>query len=111
MADYSKVVDLHGQPMPGRVLPPGDGGGNYGDMEARIARLESDVEHVKGAVAEIRSDLRDTKADIGAIKTDLAIIKERLSHIPTTNKLVWGGIAHLFVTAALFLAITRALLP
>jgi hypothetical protein len=33
-------------------------GGGGGDMEARIAKLESDVEHIKTDVSEIKTDIR-----------------------------------------------------
>ena len=39
----------------------GSGGGD--GMEARIAKLESDVEHIQRDVTEIKTDLRDIKKD------------------------------------------------
>ena len=45
-----------------KVEPGGNGGG--GNMtEARIARLESDVEHIKNDIGDIKQDLREIKTD------------------------------------------------
>lgn len=44
-------------------------------MEARIARLESDVEYIKRDIADIKSDVREIKTDA---RTDFRI--------------TWGGI-------------------
>lgn len=38
--------------------PPHDGG-----MEARVARLETDIDYIKRDVAEIKSDVREIKRD------------------------------------------------
>jgi len=47
---------------PGITLP-GDGGEPPSGMEARIAKLESDVGHINETMAGIRSDLRDFAND------------------------------------------------
>ncbi|MGK4442471.1 hypothetical protein ACSMDF_03770 [Yersinia enterocolitica] len=39
-----------------------DGGG--GDMHIRVAKLESDVEHIKKSIDDIKSDVREIKRDI-----------------------------------------------
>ncbi|WP_291442752.1 hypothetical protein [Desulfovibrio sp.] len=39
----------------------GDSGG--GNMEARIARLESDMSHVKSDISEIKADFREFRKD------------------------------------------------
>lgn len=53
----------------GRWSPGGNGTGNGGDdMQARVARLESDVEHIKQDIAEIKADVRQAASDIGSIK-------------------------------------------
>lgn len=39
---------------------PGNGG-NDGGMEARIAKLESDMDYVKRDVSELRVDMRDVR--------------------------------------------------
>lgn len=40
-----------------------DGGGG-GDMHIRVAKLESDVEHIKKSLDEVKSDVREIKRDI-----------------------------------------------
>ena len=48
------------------VGPPVDQGGgppDNGDMEARIAKLESAVDYVKRDITDIKLDLRDIKKD------------------------------------------------
>lgn len=39
----------------------GSGGG--GDMELRVAKLESDVEYIKRDISEIKDDIKDIKKD------------------------------------------------
>jgi hypothetical protein len=40
------------------------GNGNGGDdLEARVAKLESDVNYIKRDISEIKSDIRDIKHD------------------------------------------------
>ncbi|WP_369788504.1 hypothetical protein [Rouxiella sp. WC2420] len=46
-------------------------GGGGGDMEIRIARLESDVEHIKNSIKEIKDDVREIKKDA---RTDFRLI-------------------------------------
>lgn len=41
-----------------RPLEKGDGGGNDGDMEARVAKLEAAVEYIQRDVAEIKGDVK-----------------------------------------------------
>jgi hypothetical protein len=42
-------------------LDGGPGGGDDGDMEARMARLESDVEYMKRDIAELKTDVREIR--------------------------------------------------
>ncbi|MBN3986795.1 hypothetical protein H3H16_14365 [Serratia marcescens] len=64
----------------------GNGGGN--DMlEARVAKLEADVENIKVNLAEARSDIRDLKTitagtnkDVGVVLQKLVDIDEKLSN-------------------------------
>lgn len=39
----------------------GGGGGDNGDMEARIAKLESTVEYVQRDISEIKADIKDIR--------------------------------------------------
>lgn len=54
-----------------------DGGGGS-DMEARIAKLESDVNHIQSDINEIKLDIRELKSDI---KKDNNSTNSRLSNL------------------------------
>ncbi|EPN7096578.1 MULTISPECIES: hypothetical protein [Enterobacter cloacae complex] len=64
-----------------------DGGGGGDDMlEARVAKLEADVENIKTNLSEARTDIReltknssDTKTDVSTILQKLVDIDEKLS--------------------------------
>lgn len=40
-----------------------DDGSGGGSMEARVAKLESDVEYIKRDISEIKDDIKDIKKD------------------------------------------------
>jgi t-SNARE complex subunit (syntaxin) len=75
-------------------LNPGGGGGTFDGMEARVARLESDMEHVKKVVDKIDTGVSDIKKALaearlettkatGDLKASLAAIDERTKPLPT----------------------------
>ncbi|AWK42632.1 hypothetical protein [Photorhabdus laumondii] len=73
MTKQDNVIPIKGD------LPFKTGGGGGGDMlEARVARLESDVEHIKKSIDEIKLDFRDAKKDISATTKKLAEIEPSL---------------------------------
>ncbi|MCT8354054.1 hypothetical protein [Photorhabdus kayaii] len=47
----------------GSSFKQGGGNGGGGDMEARVARLESDVEHIKKSIDEVKTDVREMRKD------------------------------------------------
>lgn len=70
-------------------LKSGDGGGNSGGMEARVAKLEAHMEHVL-------QDVSLMKADVGTLKTDMATIKVKIDNLPSKDfvvKVVVGSAA------------------
>ncbi|WP_448511642.1 hypothetical protein [Photorhabdus laumondii] len=79
----------------GSSLKPGSGDGGGGDMlEARVARLESDVEHIKASMSDMKADLKSVTGDVSSMKTDAAVIMQKLdgissvlSKVPTDDKL------------------------
>lgn len=71
-------------------LKSGDGGGTFEGMEARVAKLEADMDHVKRSL--------DRLADVPA---DLATLKERTSHLPTKDYIDRRLLAMLALIAAL----------
>lgn len=63
----------------------GSGGG--GDMESRVARLESDVSHIQRDTTEIKADLRVSMSDISEIKKDVALIAQKIdTHFDAQRK-------------------------
>ncbi|WP_246550171.1 hypothetical protein [Photorhabdus caribbeanensis] len=64
----------------------GSGGGGDEMLEARVARLESDVEHIKKSIDEVKTDVREMKKDT---RTDF---KEMKSDARTDFRLLFGAI-------------------
>lgn len=91
----SNVFDLGGKPIT-PLLPPSGGGGTYDGMEARVARLETDVSELK--------------ADMKAVRLDIAEIKGRVSNMPTTWQLVGLVIGMMLTVFALCFGLGFALL-
>jgi len=82
----AKAVALH---IAATGLKSGDGGGNSGGMEARVAKLEAHMEHVL-------QDVSLMKADVGTLKTDVATIKVKIDNLPSKDfvvKVVVGSAA------------------
>ncbi|EOY5688484.1 hypothetical protein ACP7OL_000577 [Salmonella enterica subsp. enterica] len=61
------------------------GGGGGGDemLGPRVARLESDVEHIKVSLADIRADLRVLSGNSSIMQRDTAVIIQKLVDIET----------------------------
>lgn len=58
----------------------GNDGGDGGDgLEARVAKLESDVDFIKRDVTEIKSDIKDVKNDITDLKVGMVELKSDIS--------------------------------
>ncbi|MEB7619096.1 hypothetical protein [Klebsiella aerogenes] len=58
------------------------GGSGGGDMlEARVAKLEADVENIKTNLSEARSDIRGLVNTSSATKTDVSTILQKLVDI------------------------------
>jgi preprotein translocase subunit YajC len=55
-----------------RALKEGGGNGTSGGMEARIAKLEAQMEHVRAELGKLAS-----------VPADIATVKERMTHLPT----------------------------
>lgn len=69
--------DLHEyvEALSDRILKSDGGGGNSGDMEARVAKLEAHMEHVRAELAKL-----------APMPADLATVKERQQHLPTKDE-------------------------
>lgn len=49
------------------ALKNGGGGGNFGDMETRVARLENDMSEIKGDLKAVRSDVSELKGKVSML--------------------------------------------
>lgn len=67
----------------GLPLKSDGGDGTSGGMEARVARLESDMEHVKKGVERLGGGVYDVRKALGEIKVTLAAIDERTKSLPS----------------------------
>lgn len=79
---------------PKRHLKPSDDGGNSGDMEPRLARLEAHMEHAQ-------SDLTGLKGDVRDIRDRLARLEEKVSHLPGKGFIVGSTVTTLALITAL----------
>lgn len=62
----------------------GKGSGNGGGdnmLEARVAKLEADVENIKTNLMETRADIRDLTKNSASTKTDVSTILQKLVDI------------------------------
>ncbi|MBB6117870.1 putative coiled-coil protein SlyX [Rahnella inusitata] len=60
----------------------GDGNGGGDDMlEARVAKLEADVENIKTNIAETRMDIRELTKSTSSIRTDVSTMLQKLVDI------------------------------
>lgn len=60
----------------------GDGNGGGDDMlEARVAKLEADVENIKANLAETRMDVRELTKSTSSIRTDVSTMLQKLVDI------------------------------
>jgi hypothetical protein len=66
----------------------GGGNGSSGAMEARVARLEVDVEHIKRDIGDIKSDIRSLSVQTTELRTTLATLTERVAHLPSKDFIV-----------------------
>jgi len=77
LSNYSSKdpkIELDQRPV---VFYKGNGGG--GDMEARIVKLESDVEYIKRDIGEIKTDIKDFKS---SVNSDFKAVNQKLDNIP-----------------------------
>lgn len=77
-------------------LKGGGGGGTFDGMEARVAKLESDMDYLKRDVSELRTDMRDVRDRTVRIESSMATKGFVFS--------VYGIIAGLLAAVVLFQA-------
>lgn len=84
------------EPQRERPLKPGGGDGTSDDMEARVAKLEAHVEH-------IRSEL----AKLSGMPTDLAVLKTRVDHLPTKGFIITSALTTVTAVVGLLTLLAR----
>jgi len=72
-------------------------------MEARVARLESDVEHIKTDIGDIKITLRELTGVANDLRVGFARIDERIIHLPTKAFIVKAVVISLTLVGALFI--------
>lgn len=92
IAAQRNSAERHGLTPEG--LMSGGGDGTSGDMEARVVRLENDIEHVKKDVSELKGDMK-------AALHQLATLNERVAHLPTKEGSLKVALATVAAVAAL----------
>jgi hypothetical protein len=70
-------------------------------MEARVARLESDVGHIKTDIGDIKSSLKELTTNTTDLRINFARLDERVSHLPTKGFIVTAVTLGLGLIAAL----------
>lgn len=52
--------------------------GGGGDMESRVARLESDVSHIRADIADTKSDIRVLSSDSSDLKVNMLVLIQKI---------------------------------
>lgn len=68
----------------GLVFNGGSGGG--GDMEARVAKLESDVSYIQRDISEIKLDIREIKSDQKILGNRIGDVEQEIKTFKTVVK-------------------------
>ncbi|MBZ3680463.1 MULTISPECIES: hypothetical protein [Providencia] len=77
-------------PKSSQDFSSGGNGSGGGDMESRVAKLESDVEYIKRDVHETLDNIRNITSEVNDIKVSMALIIQKLdglSKLPTEEKM------------------------
>jgi hypothetical protein len=101
MNGKNEIVEGHALP---EIAPAADGGSNGdGNMEARIARIESDVEYIKRDITDIKADIREIRGDIRALDTKFEAKFDALASAISSQKYWYLGA--MIAVALFFLAL------
>lgn len=72
-------------------------------MEARIARLESQMEGARSDLRDLKSSASGLDARLRGVETGVATLTERVAHLPSKGFIVTATTTALAVIAALIL--------
>lgn len=70
------------------VPPSNGGGGDGGNLEARLARLEASVTHVEGDIGRVEGNLKSIDGRLRAVEGDSKTLLERVAHLPSKGFIV-----------------------
>ena len=76
------------------------------DMEARIARLESDVNHIRGDLSDVKSDVRALRDRIDALDLRLSAKIDALKDELHSAK-VWALLLYFALAAGMYATMAR----
>ena len=85
------------------------GGGGDTTIHARLARIESDVEHLKKAVDRVESAGNSQRDILGGLRESSARFDERMGHLPSKGFIFTTSAAMLGAVGALCALIVRFL--
>lgn len=77
-------------------LKEGDAGGTSGGMEARVAKLEAHVEHIRSELGKLSS-----------VPTDLAVLQTRVDHLPSKGFILTSAISTVAAVVGLLTLLSR----
>ena len=65
------------------ALNGGGGDGTSGGMDARVARLEADMDHVKRSLSSVDGTLSVVQKDLTDVRVSVARVEVDLKHLPS----------------------------
>jgi hypothetical protein len=96
-----KEFERSGAQQDGGGHDGGGGGGSDMTLLARVAKLESDVEHIRRDIA----DMKVVLAIIPEIRANLATLLERTQHLATREWVMWRLFGAFLLLAATMTAV------
>lgn len=77
-----------------------NGSGGGGDMEARVAKLESDVEYIKRDIGEIKENIKEIKSDQKSLDKRVGDVEQEIKTFKTVVKATGAIVSIIFVACA-----------
>lgn len=77
MSNDSNVVQMRGKGNTGGSRTPPGGG----DMEARVAKLESHIEYMRRDIADLKADAKGIGSDVSGLKVSAKSAEITLGHV------------------------------
>ncbi|KLF53517.1 hemolysin XhlA [Klebsiella aerogenes] len=90
----SNAVDLTTEGDHSSMYGGGNGGGNM--LEARVAKLESDIEYIKRDIAETKSDIKSIDSRLSDIETGISSAKTTIKASAAVVSVVFAFCVYVF---------------